>query len=148
MSNLSQMLSKPLDNLDDAVVPEGTWRGKIKGGKIGDVRVSEAGDEYQRVSVALKLEAPGHDVNPSDEPEKFVGETVFFEAYIKGERDVKQLLRTLQGIGVQFELGGAPLDVLETALQSAKGTEINAEVTQETYQNKPRTKVKKIYALV
>lgn len=149
MSNLSEMLSKPMTDLEDPIIPVGTWKAKIGGGKLGEVTTSKAsGNEYQRASVALKLVEPGHDVDTAETGDgKFVGETVFFEQYIMKDADARQLLRTLKAVGAEFDLTGTTEEIIANAIRSAKGLEVYAEVTQEMYENKAKSRVKKIYAL-
>lgn len=148
MSNTSTILSTPMTSLDDPIVPAGTWTGKIKGGKLGEPKVSErSGDEYRRASIAIQLVEPGHDVDAAEAAAgNFVGETVFFEAYLKSDRDAKQLLRTLKSLGAEIEMGKAADQTVEETLKTIRGLTVYAEVSNEMYNNRVQTKVKKIYA--
>lgn len=108
MPNLDQLLNTPIDNLDEAEVPAGTYHCEAFMAKLTDPKEDKNGRPFVQAMVGLNIVEPYADAGDVDPQawDAFVkadgleDAAVFFKQFVSRPREAKSLLRLLSNAGV------------------------------------------------
>ena len=137
MPDLSAMLDETVDDMVDLVIPEGYWRGVIKGAKLydtgrdGEPLTDKNGDEYARAVLYVQCNEPIDGVDDGAATAYIEGngpaETLArYNAFIRGRRDIKRLTTQLEQCGALTQGRG-----LKAIFAELKGADVPVQVLVE-----------------
>ena len=131
MVDMSKLLREEIvDEMQDAEIPEGYWKGVIKSGRVddkdrdGEQRVDKNGDEYSLGIIYVQCDEPLEGVD-TEAAERYLNgggqdETIGrYSKFIRRRRDVMELKQMLE------ECGALTLNrTIETIMEELKGSDV------------------------